>query len=163
MDKFKILKSKHVVQAIICLVKDKTTYKTVFIHLVDNKEISIELDGTIKVVSGSDIYHIYCNGLLLNPDRINYEKIIKFKTILKGKNEVEKAKIMYSNIEFMRSLNSLEEKNGRMHVLKPVEINKRQVGYIMRGAINSSQGDHVKAYNKFISDLKKFNLTIITT
>lgn len=167
MNQFKISKSKHIVEKLICIVKTDKDYRVGFIHKKDcdnEKEVyHIDLNGSFTLVYPFEIYHIYHNDFLLKPERIVYEKIIQLKAILKGKDHVEISKFKYDNLELLRSFNHIEEKGGYAVITKPVKINKRQIGYLMQGAINAGQGDHEKAYNKFIDGLKQFNLTIVNT
>lgn len=160
MNQFKISKSKHIVEKIICIVE---CYRVGFIHAVEGNKITVDLKGTFSEFHPDQIQHIYHNDLLLKPQRIVYEKIILLKTILKGKDQVEISKFKYDNLELLRSFNQVEEKDGYAVITKLAKVNKRQIGYLMQGAINGANGDHEKAYNKFIDGLKQFNLTIVNT
>jgi len=168
LDNFEIKKSNHIVASSICIVKVEKKYITGFIHSIEDKDIVVTVNGKVKTLKSSEIFHIYYTNpmgkeLLLSVDKRNYDKILKLKGLMQGKSRVEISKSKLENINYIRSLKHLEESNGIASIIIPLEVDKNQVGYLMKRAVDVAKGDHAKATVLFIEDLKKFNLSIVNT
>ena len=109
-------------------------------------------------------YHISKKGTE-TPIEINkngLDRLIGFINKHESLEDSEKYKHHLENISYIRTFKHVELIDGKARLIHSIESNKLQIGYLMRRACGISEGDHTKAANIFIEDLKKFGLTLTT-
>jgi hypothetical protein len=158
LDNFEIRKS-GLANHDICIVKVGGVYVVASIFGFDESKASVLFEGEGYVISTEGIHHIYHNGILLEPNKKDYEYIIEMKQL----NQVDFAKKAYKNMAKLRNLSSIEKSEGVAKLIKPIDINNKSLGYLIARSAKIAGTDYEKATEVFKEGLKEIGLAIVNS
>ena len=163
----KIKNLKEVIPKSFGLIYVNGLLITVYIHSIDKNKIYIEASSKVSTIDKKELffpYHISKQGTEtpLEINKNGLDRLIGFINKHESLEAHEKYRHHLENISYLRTFKHVELTGGKAKLIHNIESNKLQIGYLMRRACGISEGDHTKAANIFIEDLRKFGLTLTT-